>query len=178
MDLSQLPSLLAACLSPNNEERKAAEAAYQGFKESAPEPLAAALLGFLRDASQPSHLRGLGAVLLRRLLTGFGGHMETLSPQAQATIKHTLLELVSVETDKSVRLKAVDTLAELASEVLMEEEGTWPELLPAFLQVVQSPEVAEHSKEATLEACGYMCEELPSGTLTSEQANQVRGGVG
>ena len=103
-----------------------------------------------------------------------------------------------------MRRVAAQCIGAVAAIDVAQTPDQWPELLPAFLQVVQSPEVSEQSKvgdnsnaellpttlhrddlcsvnelslykqESTLEACGYMCEELESGALSDEQTNQVR----
>ena len=46
--------------------------------------------------------------------------------------------------------------------------NTWPELIPLLLRNVASPESTEQVKEASLEAVGYVCEDLVSSSWGGE----------
>lgn len=86
----------------------------------------------------------MSAVLLRRILTVSENDesqskrlYNLLLPTTQLTLKSTLLESVSRESSKSISKKLCDTVSELASLILPENNG-WTELLPFMFQCVTS----------------------------------------
>jgi len=135
-------TLLGALCVVDNVARRAAEEAYEEAKAANPEGLAGALLGAVSadPALLQPHLKGLAAVLLRRLISGSKSEWSRISPGAQETIKASLLHCVSNEGDNGTRRKVNDALAELAAELLEEDvEGGWPGLLQALLDLVSHP---------------------------------------
>ena len=55
---------------------------------------------------------------------------------------------------------AAQCVAYLAAVEL--QMNTWPDLIPLLLKNVTSPESTEQLKESSLEAVGYVCEDLVS----------------
>ena len=130
-------AILDALCVPDNDTRRAAEASYEAAKTSTPEATAGALVGAMVSPEIQSHLKGLAAVLLRRLISGTRSEWSAMSPAAQEAIKAALLQGLTIEVEEHVRRKICDALAELAAELLEEDvEGGWPGLLQALLDLV------------------------------------------
>lgn len=51
--------------------------------------------------------------------------------------------------------------------------GLWPELIPVLTNNVVSPSSTEMMKEATLEAIGYICQEIQDQEVLQSQSNQI-----
>lgn len=133
--------LLAALCVADNATRRAAEESYEATKSSNPATLASVLIGAVRTPSLPPHLRVLGAVLLRRLISGNRSEWENIDEESQRSICLALLECVSGDGDDAIRRKMSDALAELACDLLYDDpEGGWPGLLQALMTMVNHPD--------------------------------------
>lgn len=79
----------------------------------------------------------MSAILLRKQLTRDDSYIwPRLSPATQSTIKSVLLASIQSENSKSIIKKLCDTISELASSILPDNE--WPEILPFMFQCVTS----------------------------------------
>lgn len=135
-DQAAFEALLEKLMSPTNEERDRAEAVFEECKQH-PDHIVTKLAQTL-SSSPRIELRGLAAVLLRKIITKDDVSLwPQLGPATQAGLKLQLLQCVQQEQVKSILKKLCDTVAELASGLL--EEGQWPELLPFMFQCVSSP---------------------------------------
>ncbi|CAI5982637.1 unnamed protein product [Closterium sp. NIES-65] len=128
-DTSQLAAVLQQLLLPDNESRKAAEAA---FKQLSKDPaVLLALLHFLKAGPSPD-VRQLAAVLMRKKVAGLWAQQPA---EAKASIKSALLESIALEPSPVVRRASADVASVIAKHSV--PNGEWPELLPFLLQCSQ-----------------------------------------
>ncbi|GAB2222582.1 hypothetical protein Droror1_Dr00016701 [Drosera rotundifolia] len=142
-DPTHFETLIAHLMSTSNDQRSHAESIFNLAKQSSPDALSLKLLHLL--ASSP-HLeaRAMAAVLLRRILTRSSSSDDDvngflwprLTANTQSAIKSMLLGCVQREEAKSITKKLCDTVSELASGIV--PENNWPELLPFMFQCVSS----------------------------------------
>ncbi|BDA40930.1 Importin-5 [Coccomyxa sp. Obi] len=127
--------MISQMLSPQNDQRQAAEALFSEVKKNA-DLTATNLIGLLRQ-SPDVESRAFCAVMLRRVLTKDDPSLwPQCSPAVQTLIRTELLNCVKDEKEQTISKKVCDTVAELASGTY--EELGWPELLPFMFQCVQS----------------------------------------
>lgn len=144
-DADDWEKLLWSLMAADNGERNRAELAFAELKEQAD----VTLIGLMQvvHSSKTDDVRGLAAVLLRRVLLR---DAVSLWPHASEAVRDTLkLELLDVlrnETNRSIRRKVCDTVGELASSIL--DDAQWDDLLPTLLQWIEAPNVT--LREATL----------------------------
>ncbi|CAI9108164.1 OLC1v1007707C1 [Oldenlandia corymbosa var. corymbosa] len=135
-DPAPFETLISHLMSSSNEQRSQAEALFNLIKQTDPNSLALKLAQLL-SSSPLEDARGLSAILLRKQLTRDDYYIwPRLSPQTQATIKSVLLTAIQNEGNKSIVKKLCDTISELASSILPDNE--WPEILPFMFQCVTS----------------------------------------
>ncbi|CAI5510371.1 unnamed protein product [Closterium sp. Naga37s-1] len=128
-DTSQLAAVLQQLLLPDNDSRKAAEAA---FKQLSKDPaVLLALLHFLKAGPAPD-VRQLAAVLMRKKVAGLWAQQPA---EAKASIKSALLESIALEPSPVVRRASADVASVIAKHSV--PNGEWPELLPFLLQCSQ-----------------------------------------
>ena len=70
--------------------------------------------------------------------------------------------LATLGTENHLHRSAAQCVAHIAAVEL--QMGTWPDLIPTLLNNVTSPQSTEQLKEASLEAIGYICEDLVCST--------------
>lgn len=134
--------MLGDLLSADNDKRGYAENCFIELKKSNGDQVLLSLVQVLTSSTQPDQIRSLSAVLLRRVLLKDeislwpGAHEST-----QLKIKSELLIVLTREQNPSIRRKICDTVGELASGILEDEQ--WSELLPHIYQWVQSPQIAD-----------------------------------
>ena len=129
--------LLNAFLGTDNATRKAAEAAMEGMKKSAPADLSLGLLQMLRASPEPQK-RQLCAVLLRKTVLYEEPGRETddnshalwyqLPENTRATICKEVLAAAQAELSEIVLRPLNHALAEIAGLVMMNGSVNWPEL--------------------------------------------------
>ncbi|KAK9821719.1 hypothetical protein WJX81_003315 [Elliptochloris bilobata] len=161
--------MVSQMLSPQNEQRRAAEVLFSEAKKAQGDFTASSLVALLRH-SQQLDARALCAVLLRKVLTKDDPSLwPTLSPNVQALVKSELLNCVREEQDRSIVKKVCDTVSELAAGIM--EGGGWPELLPFMFQCVQSrqPRMVEAALLVFAQLARYLADTLRQylGTLHS-----------
>ncbi|KAG0325589.1 hypothetical protein BGZ99_000415 [Dissophora globulifera] len=108
-------------------------------------------LAQLTRTSEVANLRSLAAVLTRRVAFKSAPHQASVSPIAiagdltlwevtqeasRASVKSQLLESLSQESDRSVRNKVCDTIAEVARDSIKGQP--WPEILPTLFECTKS----------------------------------------
>ncbi|KAL3529778.1 hypothetical protein ACH5RR_009100 [Cinchona calisaya] len=135
-DPAPFETLISHLMSSSNEQRSQAESIFNLIKQTDPNSLALKLAQIF-SASPHAEARAMSAILLRKQLTGDASYIwSRLNPATQSTIKSVLLTSIQNETSKSIIKKLCDTISELASSILPENE--WPELLPFMFQCVTS----------------------------------------
>mmetsp|Transcript_33096 Transcript_33096/g.87373 ORF Transcript_33096/g.87373 Transcript_33096/m.87373 type:complete len:871 (-) Transcript_33096:190-2802(-) len=176
MDLVQ--TLLNA-QSPDIAVRGPAEQSLTQAADTQPSPFMAALVGELSNAAREQNSRQLAGLYLKNMLTAEDEAIKEQKKERwitavqaadKTTIRASLLNNL-LDANKTVRHTAAQCIGAVAAIDVPRAE--WPELVPAFGQVVTSPDLTEDKKESTLEACGYMCEELEVGDLDVNGTNQV-----
>eukprot|EP00897_Mesotaenium_endlicherianum_P006572 jgi/Mesen1/5943/ME000301S05074 len=127
--------LVEQLMSPSNDVRGQAEAVFNQCKQH-PDALVTKLVETLRS-SPKAELRGLCAVLLRKVITKDQVSLwPVLNAATQNGVKSELLLCVQGEEVKSITKKLCDTVSELAAGIF--EDGNWPELLPFMFECVSS----------------------------------------
>eukprot|EP00002_Diphylleia_rotans_P019939 TRINITY_DN385_c0_g1_i1.p1 TRINITY_DN385_c0_g1~~TRINITY_DN385_c0_g1_i1.p1 ORF type:complete len:1092 (-),score=290.69 TRINITY_DN385_c0_g1_i1:178-3453(-) len=149
--VQQFGELLAQILSPNNEVRRAAEARYTQVRDDPSQVnTVVSSLSELIVTSTDIGIRGLAAVLLRRLLSA--ETMSALTPETVGIMKQRLLQSVNDETNASVRFKVNDTVGEVALRLVPENQ--WNELTPTLFQWANSGNPAH--RESALKIFGEL----------------------
>ncbi|KAL9329415.1 hypothetical protein ACSQ67_004418 [Phaseolus vulgaris] len=135
-DPAAFQTLISHLMSSSNEQRSHAEALFNLCKQTDPDNLSLKLAHLLH--SSPHHEgRAMSAILLRKQLTRDDSYLwPRLSPQTQSSLKSLLLSSIQTENSKSISKKLCDTISELASGILPDND--WPELLPFMFQCVSS----------------------------------------
>lgn len=154
-DMSPFLNLLQNLMNRSNAERAQAEKFYESCKEF-PSELVLRLLEVIQ-APQNSEVRGLSAILLRKLITR-DGVMPKLSIEARTALKSQLLDIIYRENDGSIGKKLCDAVGELAINIL--EDGTWPELLPCVSQWLSGQQ--DRLKECALLILGQIADYVTS----------------
>ena len=102
------------------------------------------------SAGIPDEGRQLAAVMLRRLISNdFNEFFDKLPDEQKAQFKAEMLNLLQSETNRIVRKKLVDLVAEM-SRCLMDDDGNnlWPEFLNMLFVLAKAP--SNELKEASL----------------------------
>ncbi|XP_078038874.1 karyopherin beta 3 [Augochlora pura] len=137
-DLDQFHQLLNTLLSTDNDARTQAEEAYNNLPV---ESKVTFLLTSLCNATLTSEMRGIAAVLLRRLFSSeFMDFYPKIPPEAQVQLKEQILLSVQNEQSETIRRKVCEVAAEVARN-LIDEDGNnqWPEFLQFLFQCSNSP---------------------------------------
>ncbi|WMV56475.1 hypothetical protein MTR67_049860 [Solanum verrucosum] len=123
-------------MSTSNEQRSQAESIFNLIKQNDPNSLAIKLANLL-TTSPHIEPRAMSAILLRKLLTRDDDFIwPKLTHSTQSSIKSLLLTCIQHEQSKSIIKKLCDTISELASSILPENQ--WPEILPFMFHSVTS----------------------------------------
>jgi len=146
--MASAAQLLAALQSTDNTVRSQAEQSY----EALPLDQRAQLLftSLPVSAGIPDEGRQLAAVMLRRLISNdFNEFFDKLPDEQKAQFKAEMLNLLQSETNRIVRKKLVDLVAEM-SRCLMDDDGNnlWPEFLNMLFVLAKAP--SNELKEASL----------------------------
>ncbi|KAF7725557.1 hypothetical protein EC973_009512 [Apophysomyces ossiformis] len=147
--LQQLAPVLNSLLSPDNNERSAAETQLnEQWVAQRPDILLVALAQ-LSSQSPEVQLRSHCCVLLRRM--AFKQFTSAANPEdrlwdivqeeSRTCVKDLLLVALANETDQSTRHKVSDTISEITKSDLS-EGGKWDSLLKALFECSQSPNAA------------------------------------
>lgn len=100
----------ASLLSASNEERRRAEAALEAQLQAAPRVAIEQLLAALRSLQEPTHLRCLAAVLLRRCVVKTP-RWDFLDQSQRLAMARSVAEVLRGTTDAAVRRACADLLA-------------------------------------------------------------------
>nr|XP_016448815.1 PREDICTED: importin-5-like [Nicotiana tabacum] len=135
-DSAPFETLISHLMSASNEQRSQAESIFNLIKQNDPNSLALKLANVLTSSSH-QEARAMSTILLRKLLTRDDSFIwPKLTESTQSGIKTVLLTCIQREESKSIIKKLCDTVSELASSILPENQ--WPELLPFMFQCVTS----------------------------------------
>ncbi|KAK4355053.1 hypothetical protein RND71_027247 [Anisodus tanguticus] len=135
-DPTPFETLISHLMSTSNEQRSEAESIFNLIKQNDPNSLALKLANLL-STSPHTDPRAMSAILLRKLLTRDDSFIwPKLTESTQSGIKSLLLTCIQREESKSIIKKLCDTVSELASSILPENQ--WPEILPFMFKCVTS----------------------------------------
>ncbi|KAH7253475.1 armadillo-type protein [Fusarium redolens] len=144
---AELSQLLQALQSPDNSIRSQAEEHLQNnWTATRPEVLLMGLAEQIQAAGDNA-TRSFSAVIFRRIASKTrkneaGESMDlfiSLTKDQAAVIRQKILETLAAESERLVRNKISDAVAELARQYT-ENGDIWPELLGALFQLSQAPE--------------------------------------
>ncbi|KAG8470763.1 hypothetical protein KFE25_009184 [Diacronema lutheri] len=145
--VASFEQLVRALMSGNNDQRGAAESAYNASKEQ-PDTLFACLVTLLRTSTD-AEVRSMCAVLLRRTVSAQAPNttdgtklVARLSPPVLASFKQELLSAVEHEAERSIRRKVADAIGVLGRETV--RNGSWPELFPFVLVATRAENANLH----------------------------------
>ncbi|KAG6117121.1 hypothetical protein E4U13_001349 [Claviceps humidiphila] len=147
---AELTQLLQALQSANNVTRSQAEDHLQNnWTGNRPEMLLVGLAEQIQRSGDNS-ARSFAAVIFRRIAsknrkTDTNNTLDIFYslPKEQAiVIRQKLLETLATETDRTVRNKISDAVAEIARQYT-DNNDSWPELLGVLFQLSQAPEVGK-----------------------------------
>ncbi|XP_058802795.1 importin-5 [Phymastichus coffea] len=164
-ELEGFQQLLNTLLSTDNDVRSQAEEAYKNLPVESKVQL---LLRFLCDTSVTEEIRGMAAILIRRLFSSeFMEFYPKIPPEGQVQLKQQLLMAIQNEQSPRIRRRVCEVIAEVARN-LIDDDGNnqWPEFLQFLFQCANGPVPA--LKESAL--CMFTC--VP-GVFGNQQANYL-----
>ncbi|KAL2557151.1 ARM repeat superfamily protein [Forsythia ovata] len=159
-DSAPFETLISHLMSSSNEQRSQAESIFNLIKQNDPNSLAIKLAHLL-SSSLHHEARAMSAILLRKQLTRDDSFIwPQLTESTRSAIKNILLSSVQREESKSIIKKLCDTVSELASSLLPENQ--WPEILPFMFQCVtsNSPKLQESAFLILSQLAQYIGETL------------------
>lgn len=181
MDIT--PALLS-CQSPDAATRSAAEEHLRQFQAQDFSGFLVALCSELSSVSKPADARRLAGLLLKNALDAkddvrrreMHARWTALDPTLKQNIRQAVV--VTLQSDvPEVRHTAAMVVAKVAAIDLVRKE--WPTLIPALKLNVEAPPQtpgALGTRQATLEAMGYICEEMAQikeEVLTPMEVNMI-----
>ncbi|KAK6137805.1 hypothetical protein DH2020_028453 [Rehmannia glutinosa] len=135
-DMAPFETLISHLMSSANEQRSQAESIFNLLKQNDPNSLALKLAHLL-SSSVHLEARAMATILLRKQLTRDDSFIwPELNESTRSAVKSILLSAIQSEESKSVIKKLCDTVSELASSLLPDNQ--WPEILPFMFQCVTS----------------------------------------
>ncbi|KAL6500045.1 hypothetical protein OROGR_027955 [Orobanche gracilis] len=135
-DLAPFETLISHLMSTANEQRSQAESIFNLVKQNDPNSLALKLANLLSSSVHPE-TRAMATILLRKQLTRDDSFIwPKLTESTRSAVKNILLSAIQSEETKSVIKKLCDTVSELASSLIPDNQ--WPEILPFMFQCVTS----------------------------------------
>ncbi|XP_076324305.1 importin-5-like isoform X2 [Tachypleus tridentatus] len=144
----EFDSLLLNLLNTNNDIRTKSESTFDNIPV---ERRIVYLLNTVGNNGNSDEVRQLGAVLLRRVISGdFEHFFPKLNSESQAQLKNQLLLTVQQDLSPQLRKKVCDAASELARN-LIDEDGNnhWPEFLKFLFDCASSQNTVY--KEASLQ---------------------------
>ena len=173
---AELRAVLEKTLSPFPEDQTYAKSILGSAYENSYGELVKLLSEVVRDSSLPPAVRQAGGLQLKNALVAKGETARTaratkwlaVPADVRAYVKTNVVE--SLGTEGARPSQAAQCVAGIAGVEL--ERGEWAEVIPALVAKVTGPGSTETAKEASLEALGYVCQDLEPGVLQS-QANAV-----
>ncbi|KAG6436492.1 hypothetical protein SASPL_101393 [Salvia splendens] len=135
-DPAPFETLISHLMSSSNDQRSQAESVFNLIKQNDPNSLVLKL-GHLISSSVHQEARAMAAILMRKQLTLDDSYIwPNLTESTRSDVKNLLLSSLQSEESKSIIKKLCDTVSELASSLVPENQ--WPEILPFMFQCVTS----------------------------------------
>jgi len=177
----EVTQLLLHAQDPDANVRGQAEAKIQQFQDQNFPGFLTSLAAELTNAQKPADSRRLAGLVLKNQLDAkddarkaeLQARWGMVDPVLKNQIREALLATMQMEP-QDVRHTAAMVLAKVAAIDLPRQE--WPNLISVLLANMSSPTPDHGVRQATLEALGYICEEMgsmESDVLAPEQINMI-----
>eukprot|EP00899_Mesostigma_viride_P011808 jgi/Mesvir1/20628/Mv14854-RA.1 len=176
----EITEVLLNAQNPDGAIRKIAEDNLTGFQERDYAMYLLSLSHELSNNGKPADSRRLAGLILKNALDAKDekrkGELKdrwvALSPQIKAQVRAALLATLGASV-VDARHTAAQVMAKIGAIEL--PRGEWPELIQSLLDNMnaQQSQDATSLKQATLQALGYVCEEIDSAVLEQDQVNKI-----
>jgi importin subunit beta-1 len=177
----EVTRLLLHAQDPDPAVRGQAEQQIAYFQEQNYPGFLGSLAYELANAEKPPESRRLAGIVLKNNLdakddarkAALVARWEGVEPALRASIRGALLQALAMEPQE-VRGTVALVIAKVAAIELPRRE--WGELIPALLANMSAQPPSHGVRQATLQALGYVCEEVASlrdDALSPEQVNMV-----
>jgi importin subunit beta-1 len=176
MEPNQLTNILTTILSgADNTTRQAAEQWLEEFKNNNFPLFIQVLAMELANNEKPANTRGLAGIIFKNSLTLKDPQLRNnlmqrwlqLDVNLKSHVKASILSTLS-SPDMEPRAAAAQVISSIANIELPNKQ--WTDLIQILLTNMQQEN--DYLKQGTLQALGYICEEIDSNILES-QANQI-----
>jgi len=168
--------------SPDAATRTAAEGMLAQAAETQAGPFMAALAGELGNEARTPASRQQAGLYLKNLLRAEDDALaeeksqrwiDKVDEASKVAVRNGLLQTL-LSAEAVARHTSAQVIGAVAAIDLPNKQWVGPTgLISQILQCVTAAGVPETAKEAALEACGYVCEELEEGDLDPQQTNEV-----
>lgn len=176
MDSNQFTQVLLSCQSGDSSVREPAEKWLQEAEKQNPALFLQMLCLELANNDKPPDSRKLAGLILKNSLTANEESRKMLLIQKwlslEANLRNTIKQAVFTTlaaSQREARSTAAQVLAAIAF-IELPRANMWPDLIPALLLNMQHEN--DNLKQATLEALGFICEEIDPNILAT-QANNI-----
>jgi len=175
MDASQLTTVLVNCTNPDHNVRQMAEKWLLEAEKQNASLYLQMLSHELANNDKPAESRRLAGLILKNSLDAKDENKKMQQVQRwlnlDVTVKNSIKAAILVTLGSSQR-EARATSAQVIAKIAHIElpRHLWPELIQALLNNMQQE--TDNIKQATLEALGYICEEIEADILAT-QSNQI-----
>lgn len=177
----EVTQLLLHAQDPDAQVRSQAEQKIQQFQEQNYPGFLTSLAAELSNAAKPADSRRLAGLVLKNTLDAkdearkadLQARWGAVDPVIKGQIRDALLGTLAMEP-QDVRHTAAMVIAKVAAIDLPRQE--WPALINALLANMSAATPQHGVRQATLEALGYICEEmgaLETEVLAPEQINMI-----
>ncbi|KAF5734345.1 importin subunit beta-1-like [Tripterygium wilfordii] len=172
----EVTQILLSAQAVDSTVRKQAEENLKQFQEQNLPSFLFSLAGELANDEKPVESRKLAGLVLKNALDAKEQHRKVelvqrwlaLDPSVRAQIKACLLNTLSSPAHDA-RSTASQVIAKLAGIELPHKQ--WPELVGTLLSSIH--QVPPHTKQATLETLGYICEEVSPDVVDQDHVNKI-----
>ncbi|GAA5923414.1 hypothetical protein JCM3775_007533 [Rhodotorula graminis] len=169
-------TVLAATLSPHQQERDAATEQLTQLLSSNPAAYLANLSQTLASDQAPSHIRNAAGLAIKNAVSArdaarqddYAARWKSLDPHTRDTVKHDALATLAA-SDRGARNVSGQVVAAVAAVEL--PAGMWPGLVGQLLQLA-NPSDNPNLRQATLQTIGYICEAIKPEILAA-QSNEI-----
>ncbi|GMH29621.1 hypothetical protein Nepgr_031464 [Nepenthes gracilis] len=173
---SEITQILLNAQSVDGTVRKHAEESLKQFQDQNLPSFLLSLSGELVNEEKPVDSRKLAGLVLKNALDAKEQHRKyelverwlSLDVGVKNRIKTCLLQTLSSPVHDA-RSTASQVIAKVAGIELPQQQ--WPELIGSLLLSIH--QLPPHIKQVTLEALGYICEEVPPDVLDQDQVNKI-----
>ena len=178
--MADITQILVNTQNPDQTVRSKAEQQLEQAKEANFSLYLSSLAKELSDESKPSEVRRLAGLILKNSIDSRSYQtkkslqqkwLNQVDQNQRMEIKSMIFQALSSPVQE-IRHTAAQVVAKFAAAEIPAKQ--WPELIPQLQLSVSGPQSSTELKQATLEALGYICEEL---SLNGEQGDDF-GGMG